>query len=108
MEFHFLHDQQIQQASRDSIKLDVIITGEEWTAVLELCIILHPFEDVTSKMSAEKYLIASMALVLRDGLKNVCQQLIYIYLKYDVSIAVVNSLLSGSKKGLRTYNLHHN
>ncbi|XP_050311482.1 E3 SUMO-protein ligase ZBED1-like [Anthonomus grandis grandis] len=62
-------------ALMDSVSLPVIPT-EEWTFMKELVIILKPFFDVTELMSGEKYVTLSLVIIMTNGLKNVCNEML--------------------------------
>lgn len=61
---------------------------EEWTVVKELIQILQPFEEATKVVSGEKYMTASVIIIIAEGLQNVCNEM----LKKDFSMRV-NSVL---------------
>ncbi|KAJ4425388.1 hypothetical protein ANN_28003 [Periplaneta americana] len=52
-----------------------ILSESEWKTCKELCKILKPFEDVTVKLSAEKYVTASSIIVITRGLQSLCSKL---------------------------------
>lgn len=51
------------------------LSVEEWKVTRELCIVLRPFEEATRAVSGDKYMTASLVIILSEGLKNVCNQL---------------------------------
>lgn len=69
----------LQEAVRSSLALidrDLpILSSEEWDVCTQLCRVLKPFEEVTRKLSAEKYATASQVIVLTRGLLAVCSKM---------------------------------
>jgi len=51
------------------------LTSEEWTVVKELIQILQPFEEATKAVSGEKYMTASIIIIIAEGLQNVCSEM---------------------------------
>lgn len=51
-----------------------ILTPEEWKVCKELCLVLKPFNEVTTLISGENYMCASMIIVLYKGLADVCEK----------------------------------
>lgn len=45
-----------------------LLTEPEWSALMELCKILKPFEEVTTEMSSEKFVTISKVIVIVRGL----------------------------------------
>ncbi|XP_072400765.1 E3 SUMO-protein ligase ZBED1-like [Diabrotica undecimpunctata] len=80
-------------ALMDSVSLPVIPT-EEWTFIKELIIILKPFYDITELMSAEKYVTLSLVIVITNGLKNVCNDMLSSnQFSNDISKRVIEKLI---------------
>lgn len=52
------------------------LTVDEWKIIKEISIVLRPFEEATKAVSGDKYMTASIVLVLAQGLKNVCDELL--------------------------------
>ncbi|CAH2084129.1 unnamed protein product [Euphydryas editha] len=69
---------ELKEALRATIpNLDVdlpIIPIEEWKCIEQICIILKPFYEATSEMTAESYLVASKANILTSSLINICEK----------------------------------
>lgn len=61
------------------------LTSEEWTVVKELIQILQPFEEATKAVSGEKYMTASIIIIISEGLQNVCNEM----LEKEFSIQIV-------------------
>lgn len=80
------------------------LTLDEWKVTKELCTVLRPFEEATKAVSGDKYMTASMVIVLSEGLKNVCNQLQNESLQTRVNI-VINRLLSGMQERDRWVNI---
>lgn len=72
-----------------------VITTEEWEIIKQLCTVLKPFEEATTKMCNEKYLSASMAITLANGLKCICDGL-----KHEGFSEVVLQVLHHLQDGL--------
>lgn len=70
------------------------LTVDEWKVTRELCIVLRPFEEATKAVSGDKYMTASLVIVLAEGLKNVCSKLQKENYHQRVN-NVLNKLLSG-------------
>lgn len=51
------------------------LKSDEWTILKELCNVLRPFEEATKAVSGEKYMSASLVIVLSQGLVNVCDKM---------------------------------
>lgn len=89
---------ELQEAVRSSLALinkDLpTLSNEEWTICSELIKVLKPFEQVTSKMSGEKYFTGSQIVVLTNGLQNVCSKLMLQELNPSVKKVVID-LASG-------------
>lgn len=45
------------------------LTSNEWKVCKELCLILKPFEEVTKAVNGDKYMSASLVIILENGLK---------------------------------------
>ncbi|XP_072375206.1 E3 SUMO-protein ligase ZBED1-like [Diabrotica undecimpunctata] len=76
-----------------------IITLEEWDLIKNLVDILRPFETVTSSVSGEKYISASLVIVFTACLLNVMEEMITSgELKSDLS----NQVIAKLKNGLQT------
>lgn len=91
---------ELEEAVRSTIALlDIslpVITFEEWDLIKNLVDILRPFEIVTSSVSGDKYISASLVIVFTAGLLNVMEELITSDdLKSDLSKQVVGKLKSG-------------
>lgn len=52
------------------------LTVDEWKITKELCIVLRPFEEATKAVSGNNYMTASIVILLSQGLKNVCDELL--------------------------------
>ena len=52
-----------------------ILSSDEWQLIKELCEVLKHFEEATKSVSGEKYISASLVIVLQRGLLNVCEKL---------------------------------
>lgn len=48
---------------------------EEWTILKEICQVLKPFEEATRVVSGEKFMTASLVIVLSQGLVDVCSKI---------------------------------
>ncbi|CAI6352613.1 unnamed protein product [Macrosiphum euphorbiae] len=70
------------------------LTVDEWKVTKELCIVLGPFEEATKAVSGDKYMAASLVIVLAEGHKNVCSKLQKENYHQRVN-NVLNKLLSG-------------
>nr|XP_022910860.1 zinc finger BED domain-containing protein 1-like [Onthophagus taurus] len=89
---------ELEEAIRTTISLIKkelsVITSDEWDIIKELVTILKPLENVTNIICGEKYVTASLAVVLTDGLLAT-----YTDFKNqdftDVIISVVKSILNG-------------
>lgn len=66
----------------------------EWKITKELCLVLRPFEEATKAVSGDKYMTASIVIVLSQGLQNVCNELLKQNSDTRVN-DVVKKLLSG-------------
>jgi|UniRef100_A0A2S2R379 hypothetical protein len=64
------------------------LTTDEWTIVKELIQVLHPFEEATKVISGSKYMTTSIIIVIAQGHKNICEQMI----KNNFRIKVINVL----------------
>ncbi|KAL0879296.1 hypothetical protein ABMA27_003075 [Loxostege sticticalis] len=53
-----------------------ILTVEEWALLEQLIIVLKPFDDVTSAMSAEKYVTGGSVIVITRCLIKTCEKLL--------------------------------
>lgn len=51
------------------------LKSEEWIILKALCKILKPFEEATKAVSGEKYMSASLVIVLARGLMDVCNKM---------------------------------
>jgi len=80
------------------------LTLDEWKVTKELCTVLRPFEEATKAVSGDKYMTASMVIVLSEGLKNVCNQLQNESFQPRVNI-VLSRLLSGMQERDRWGNI---
>jgi len=58
--------------------------------------VLRPFEEATRAVSGRKYMTASIIIVITQGLKNVCEQMIKNSFRIEV-INVLQELLNGMK-----------
>ncbi|KAF0755105.1 zinc finger BED domain-containing protein 4-like [Aphis craccivora] len=72
------------------------LTIDEWTIVKELIQVLRPFEEATKAVSSSKYMTGSIIIVISQGLKNVCEQMIKNNFRVEV-INVLQELLNGMK-----------
>lgn len=86
------------QASYDFIPELPVVTTEEWEIIKQLSTVLKPFEEVATKMCDEKYLTASMAIMLTNSLKHICEQL-----KHEGFSEVVLQVLQHLQDGLEKY-----
>lgn len=71
-----------------------VLTEEEWAICGELCIILKPFEEITKKLSGEKYITASEVIILTNGLASVCKKITKEKFS-TISLNVTQNLLDG-------------
>lgn len=62
-----------------------IISEEELSAFSELCLILRPFEEVTTIMSGKKYVTGGDVIVMTRILKESSRRLEY-FLKWKISL----------------------
>ncbi|CAK1584794.1 unnamed protein product [Parnassius mnemosyne] len=79
-----------------------IIPLEEWKCIEQLLDVLKPFYEVTVMMSAEKYLTASKALVVTQGLMTIYDVLSgkEFYVPVKKLIATMKTSLSSRFKGI--------
>ncbi|CAB3231247.1 unnamed protein product [Arctia plantaginis] len=75
-----------------------VISTEMWDTMRQVCLILQPFEEATRLMSDTRYLTASLAIVIVDGLKNVIQ-----LAKNKPAFNVTQSFLDKLERGLNSY-----
>lgn len=70
---------ELQDAVKTSVALInkniPVLSEEEWIVCKELCLVLKPFQDVTVRISGEKYVTASEVIILTNGLNSVCEKL---------------------------------
>ncbi|CAG5000453.1 unnamed protein product [Parnassius apollo] len=72
----FVHLQDAVMATVPILDVDLpIITGEEWTALRQLCKVLKQFDEATKELSAEKYVCASKAIAVISALNDVMEEL---------------------------------
>ncbi|XP_050528084.1 E3 SUMO-protein ligase ZBED1-like [Daktulosphaira vitifoliae] len=82
------------------------LTVDEWKITKELCLVLRPFEEATRAVSGDKYMTASIVIVLSQGLKNVCDELLN--QNYDPRVNnVLKKLLSGMQDKDRWGNIEN-
>ncbi|CAB3240809.1 unnamed protein product [Arctia plantaginis] len=68
----FVNLQDSIRATTPNVDVDLpILLIEEWTALRQLCKVLKPFEEATKELSVEKYVSASKAIAVINGLKDV-------------------------------------
>lgn len=72
-----------------------VLTSKEWQiCCTELCKFLKPFEEVTRKISCEKYITGSQVIVFTRGITTVCSKLSKENLCGDIKV-VLNELKTG-------------
>lgn len=82
------------------------LTADEWKITKELCLVLRPFEEATKAVSGDKYMTASIVIVLSRGLKNVCNELLR--QNYNPRVNdVLKKLLSGMQEKDRWGNIEN-
>lgn len=94
---------ELEEAIRSTVALlDTTLpqlTLEEWQLLKQLRIILEPFENATCVISGQKYLVASLVIVITNGLLNVCHELLNREMS-SIAKMVIKKLQSGIKERL--------
>lgn len=73
------------------------LSSDEWKICADLCRVLRPFEEVTRRISGEKYVSASQVIFLTTGLNEVCKKLI-VKPFHVCALRVANDLKNGIEK----------
>ncbi|CAG9130978.1 unnamed protein product [Plutella xylostella] len=94
----FISLQEAIRATVPNLNVELpILPLEEWKCLEQICEVLKPFYEVTTIMSAEKYLTASKAMVMTQGLLAIYDN----YLKKDF-YEVVKDLVTRLRSGIVT------